>query len=176
MRLLVCAFAAVTLGCIGHRHSPANAPGHVALDTPPKDLAVRAQEPPTDPGETATIVTSVGAPLGVGFSREGTFLPFSIEVAASRHTLEKSHRGIVSSEVLDGALRPNLGLTFLRVFPKNDAVRFGPMFLELQYVGVDRKDKFWSGTFALGVATTFKHVGPQATVPQTGAPRPESRI
>jgi hypothetical protein len=162
MMRLALALAAVHLGCIGHRHSPTNAPGHVALEQPPKDLALRTPEAPADPGEDVTIVSAAATPLGVGFSRAGTYMPFSVEFAASRHSMATSHRGLVANELLDGALRPNLGLTFLRVFPGKDKVSFGPMFLELQYVGID-KDKLWSGTLALGVATTFRSVGPQAT-------------
>jgi len=162
-RVFVVAFLVAAAGCIGHKHSPANAPGHIELERPPKDLAARAPEPPRDPGEDVTIVSVAATPLGVGFSRPGTFMPFTIEAAASRHSIATSHRGIVSTEVLDRALRPNLGVNFLRVFPGKDRVSFGSTFLELQYVGVDTKDKFWAGSLALGVATTFRDVGPQAT-------------
>jgi len=164
--LVVCCLSSV--GCLVHHESPANAPGHVAVDEPPKDLAVRAAEPPTDPGEEVTVVSAVATPLGVGWSSFGTreartYMPFSLELAFSRHSLSRSHQGFVASTVLDGALRPNVGMTFARVYPgSGDRAEVGPTFLELQYVGID-KDKFRSGTFAGGVATTFHRVGPQVT-------------
>lgn len=166
-RALLLASLASALGCVVHKHLPGNAPGNIALEQPPKDLALRATEPPADPGEVVTVVSAVAAPLGVGWSSIGThdataYMPFSLELAYSRHTLPTSHRGLATPLVLDGALRPNLGMTFLRVFPGKDKVDVGPTFLELQYVGIDR-DRFWAGTFAVGVATTFRRVGPQAT-------------
>jgi hypothetical protein len=166
-RALLLISVAYAFGCVVHKDLPTNAPGHIKLDEPPKDLALRAPEPPVDPGEEVTVVSAVAAPLGVGWTPIGThdakaYMPFSLEIAYSRHTLTTSHRGLVTPLVLDGAFRPNLGITFLRVFPGHDKVDVGPTFLELQYVGID-KDRFWAGTFAAGVATTFRRVGPQAT-------------
>lgn len=153
-------------GCLVHHHAPANAPGHVTLEEPPADPEV--PEAPRDPGEEVTVVSAVATPLGVGWTSFGTadartYMPFSLELAFSRHTLRESHARWVAPLVLDGALRPNVGMTFLRVYPgSGDKADVGPTFLELQYVGVD-KDKFWTGTFAAGVATTFHRVGPQVT-------------
>ncbi|MBI2389097.1 MAG: hypothetical protein HYV09_05725 [Deltaproteobacteria bacterium] len=166
-RALVLAVSLVTPACVIHQHGTTNAPGRVKVEEPPKDLAVRAAEPPADPGEEVTVVSAVAAPLGVGWTPLGTrearaYMPFSLELAFSRHTLEKSHQGFVAPQVLDGTLRPNIGMTFLRVFPGHDKVDVGPTFVELQYVGID-KDPFWAGTLAAGVATTFRRVGPQAT-------------
>lgn len=164
---LVLAMTVMTPACVVHQHGSTNAPGHVKVEEPPKDLAVRAAAAPDDPGEEVTVVSAVAAPLGVGWTPLGTrearaYMPFSLELAFSRHTLDKSHQGFVAAKVLDGALRPNIGMTFLRYFPSSERVDLGPTFVELQYVGID-KDPFWAGTLAAGVATTFKRVGPQAT-------------
>ncbi|MGZ3450102.1 MAG: hypothetical protein ACXVEF_10945 [Polyangiales bacterium] len=170
MRRLLCFAPVLLVGCFVHTHRETNAPGNVELAKPPPDLTERTRIRPTDPGEQGVVVQGSLTLHGVGWTHVGqdgheVFLPFMLELAPWTFTREKSHTNQISNEALDGAVRPAIGLA-LRVFPKsgNDTrTELGPMWYEVQYVSLD-KDKFGGVMIGGGVTTTYKHIGPQATL------------
>lgn len=169
-RALLVAFATCSLGCIVHTHRDTNAPGIADVAKPPADLTERTPAPVADPGEKGVIVQASLTLHGVGWTHVGqsgheVFLPFGIELAPWTFSREKSHRNQVSNDALEGAVRPAIGLA-MRVFPKSggeDRVELGPMWYEVQYVGLD-PDKVAGATIGVGLTTTYKHVGPQMTL------------
>lgn len=169
MKQLLLVAAVLSVGCIVHTHRDANAPGIVDVTKPPEDLTARTPVTPQDPGEKGVVVQASLTLHGVGWTHVGqagheVFLPFAIELAPWTFTREKSHRNQVANEALEGAVRPAVGLA-MRVYPKSgdDRVELGPMWYELQYVWLD-PDKFSGVTVGAGLTTTYKRVGPQATL------------
>jgi hypothetical protein len=174
-RLALLALAACTVSCIVHTHRETNAPGIVEVAKPPADLTSHAPEKIEDPGEKGVVVQASLTLHGVGWTHVGqsgheVFLPFGIELAPWTFTRTTSHRNQVASDALEGAVRPAVGLA-MRVFPKSggeDRVELGPMWYEVQYVGLD-PEKVAGASIGLGLTTTYRHVGPQATA-CTGIP------